>query len=215
MRPGPRVPAPRPGARPPSPARSSSPRITEPWLRSAWKRPGKQDRTLSSRLSPAKTPRQRLSTARRATLGGRMGLKPRSQRRARPCRGRSRRHRSIPNPEPRGRRRVERERPFPDARPRCGAGAGVERALQRPRREGLGPPAVSPQGPGVARQNCAQSRRGLRPGVRPAPSAQPKAELWRRGRRAGGGPCTGEGAVRRGRAACSAPFPGAGAGGRT
>lgn len=57
------------------PAPISSPSNTERWVCSAWKRLGKQDLMLSSRLLPANTPRQRLSMARDATLRARLGLR--------------------------------------------------------------------------------------------------------------------------------------------
>lgn len=55
--------------------------------------------------------------------------------------------------------------------------------------------AVSPQVQGGARRNCAQSHQDLCPGAWSAPSAQPKAEVWRREVKGGEAPCTDEGAA--------------------
>lgn len=56
---------------------------------------------------------------------------------------------------------------------------------------------MSPQVQGGAGQNCAQSHQALCPGAWSTPSAQPKAEVWRRGVKDGVAPCVEEGTVKR------------------
>lgn len=57
--------------------------------------------------------------------------------------------------------------------------------------------AGSPPVLGGAQQNCARSHQGRRHGVRSAPSAQPKTEVWRTAAKCGAAPCVEEGTVRR------------------